>query len=167
VGQSFAESLSQAATDIREKCDEYTKRHWNCGRSADTLATLFALQDTITCDASAREARSGGTGLQDVLDFIQLLVDSEAGAQNARVTILSGKSCISLKAPYLTGQRRGGGAMPRLLWCNAENSSDFPPDPSIAYDLTEHFAGTLVSIAFTLDPEYLARSVESDDGGHD
>lgn len=160
VGRSFAESLQDAARDVREKLREYVERHRDCGRSADTLATVFALQDTITCDPAARESRSGGTGLQDVLDFVHQLGGTGKGAPNSRVTIVSGASCIALTNSYIPGVRRDE-HRPRLQWCNVENSSEHPPELAVAFDLSEHFSGTLVSVAFTLDPEYLAASVES------
>lgn len=164
VGRSFAESMTDAAQDIQESLATYQKRHAKSGLSAETLATVYALQDTITCDPAAREDRSGGTGLQDVLDFVNMLAGPAVG--DARVTIVSGKSCIELTAPYIPGKRRDH-LQPRLQWCNEENTSELPPNSKVAYDLTEHFAGALVSVAFTLDPDYLAATVESGDGAND
>lgn len=159
IGQTIAESMSDAAADIRQLLDDYLSRHKGSKQSKETLTTVFALQDTITCDPAARESRSGGTGLQDVLDFVSLL----SGEHDPRVTIVSGKSCISLKTPYIPGKRRGE-FEPRLQWCNEPNTSEVPPDIEVAFDLAEHFAGTLVSVAFNLDPEYLRASVESENG---
>ena len=166
VGRSFAESLSDAAPDVRAKLSSYVARHAASGASADTLATVFALQDTITCDPAARENRSGGTGLQDVLEFVDELGGRGAASLESRVTIVSGRSCISLTRPYIPGVRRDE-SKPRLQWCNATNSSEEPPDPAVAFDLSSHFAGTLVSVAFTLDPEYLAGNTESENGSDD
>lgn len=166
VGRSFAESLSDAAPDIIEGLQGYLRKHWASGISAEILTTIYALQDTITCDPVAREDRSGGTGLQDVLEFVEFLAGPSRSSGDTRVTIVSGKACIRLRHPYLKGQRRESG-QPRLLWCNQANSSDYPPDASVVDALPEHFAGTLVSVAFTLDPAYLALQVESDDDGDD
>lgn len=162
VGRSFSESLSDAAVDVRAKLSEYVARHSGCGISDETLATVFALQDTITCDPAARESRSGGTGLQDVLEFVDELGGRGPASNDARVTIVSGKSCIALTRSYIPGVRREA-LQPRLQWCNAPNSSDHPPDSDVVFDLSEHFAGTLVSVSFTLDPEYLA-GLESENG---
>lgn len=164
VGRSFAESMSDAAADVSQQLKEYQAKHKKCGVSQDTLATVFALQDTITCDPSASENRSGGTGLQDVLEFVDLLGGTTCG--DACVTIVSGRSCIQLTAPYIPGKRRDD-LQPRLQWCNEGNTSEIPPDRNVVYDLTEHFAGALVSVAFTLDPDYLAASVESGDDAND
>lgn len=166
VGSSFAQSMQDADPGVRGQLMAYQQRHAACGRSADTLATVFALQDGITCDPSATEGRSGGTGLQDVLEFVAELCGGANGQSDARVTIVSGSSCIALTSSYIPGIRRGE-FQPRLQWCNVENSSEHPPLPEVVYDLTEHFAGTLVSVAFTLDPEYLVATVESEDGAND
>jgi hypothetical protein len=167
VGRSFAESLVDAAPDVRDALEAYVRKHWASGISAHTLSTVFALQDTITCDPAARESRSGGTGLQDVLEFVDMLGGTAAEGKEPRVTIVSGNSCIKLKPPYMRGRRNGASDQPRLLWCNMTNSSDDPPDSETVYDLSEHFAGTLVSVAFTLDPDYLAQQVESGNDKND
>lgn len=166
VGRSFAESLEDAAPEIREFIDKYTKRHWACGLSAEALTTVVALQDTITCDPEARQSGSGGTGLQDVLEFVAALAGPKASEVSTRVVIVSGKSCIRLRYPYLFGLRAAEGK-PRILWCNGLNSSKAPPEHGIVTMLQDHFAGTLVSVAFTLDPDYLTKHTESKSDGDD
>lgn len=164
VGRSIAESLQDAASDIREKMDGYMARHWRCGRSPETLATVFALQDMVTCDPAARASHTGGTGLMEMLDMVGFLGGAGEDGMEPRVTIISGKSCIMLKPPYIKGVRLNDDpTTPRVQWCNATNSSDHPPDDVVAFDLEEHFAGTLISVAFTLDPVYLATESESND----
>jgi hypothetical protein len=166
VGRSISESMSDAAPDVRQRLGDYLRQHWASGVADDVLSTVFALQDTITCDPSAWAQRSGGTGLQDVLEFVDFLGGTSDPTPSTRVTIVSGGACIELRHPHLLGQRKAPN-QPRLLWCNASNTSDLPPDPAIASSLSEHFAGTLVSVAFTLDPAYLATLVESNDDGDD
>lgn len=166
VGQSIAESLDTAAEDIRELQSDYLAKHWQCGRSPMTLSTVLALQDTITCDPNARSARSGGTGLQDILEFVTTLGATSDGAQSPKVTIVSGKSCIRLRRPYIRGARANGvETKPRLLWFNESNSKELPPDESFVFDLEDHFAGTLVTIAFNLDAAFLRQEVENENGG--
>ncbi|WP_068083771.1 hypothetical protein [Novosphingobium rosa] len=162
VGRSFAESMAGAASEIREAMDNYISTHAGCGLSRETLATVYALQDTITCDPNARAARSGGTGLQDVFDFVHTLGGIGIEGREPVIAVISGRACISLRPPYIPGKRKEGATSPRLLWCNASNSALDPPDPLMVSDLTEHFAGTLVSVAFTLDPHYLAANAESE-----
>ena len=168
VGQSISESLETAASDVRDHLNAYLAKHWQCGRSPETLATVFALQDTITCDPAARAQRSGGTGLQDILDFVTVIGGTSDPATGPKVTIVSGRSCLRLQHPYISGSRsEGDPTKPRLLWFNAENVMDAPPDPEYVFDLPERLAGTLVSIAFTIDQAFLARQLEVENDGSD
>lgn len=162
VGRSIAESLQDAASDIKKELANYLLQHRGCGLSDDTLATVFALQDTVTRDPDARQNGSGGTGLQDVLDFVDDLGGTAAQGKEPCVTVISGSSCIQLRPPYIRGKRRGGPHDPRVIWFNSSNSRDVAPDLSFVSDLKDHFAGTVVSVAFTLDPGYLAARTESE-----
>lgn len=163
VGQSIYEGLVDAAAEIRAAIDRYTEKHRYSGISKETLETVFALQDTVTRDPAARAVRSGGTGLQDVLDVVNLLGGTAAEGKEPRVTLISGKACIQLRPPYIQGVRAGGSQDPRLIWFNPANKAHDPPDQNFVRDLPDHFAGTLVSVAFTLDPAYFATHMESAD----
>jgi len=163
VGQSIAESLATAADDVREHLHQYMRMHRQSGISPDTLATVFALQDTITCDPAARAARSGGTGLQDILDFVSIIGAAATPECGPKVTIVSGRSCIKLRYPYIQGQREAGDpSKPRLLWFNSENSMEHAPDPHYVLDLPDPLAGTLVTIAFRIDHMFLERQLEKE-----
>lgn len=161
VGATISESLVTAAPAIQEYLTKFLERHKRSTASAETLRTLFALQDGITRDAEASAERRGGLGFQEVLSFVRDLGGTTRPGCEPKVTIISGKACIQLRAPYLVGAVKSENG-PRVLWCNEANSPNDPPDAGFVYDLPEHFAGTLISIAFTLDPEYLKLSLESE-----
>lgn len=150
VGQSIADSLDRADPKVRDFIDRYTTGHRRCGLSRETLATVAALQDSITSDPQAYASLRGGTGLQDMLDFVADLSGADSGLAIANVTIVSGKSCIKLKPPILRGSRAGPN-LPRVQWCNVENDPAKPPEKDVAFDMPRYFAGTLVTAAFTLD----------------
>jgi len=44
---------------------------------------------------------------------------------------------------------------------------DCPPDDQYAFDLPDRLSGTLVSIAFTIDEEFLVQQLESERDGRD
>lgn len=166
VGRSIAESFEDAASDVTAWIMEYVNKHQGRSLSKETLMTVCALQDRVTCDASASGSRSGGTGLQEVLEFVSDLAETSNLTSDARLVIVSGKSCILLKPPYLRGVAQTN-SDPREQWCNRQNSRDMPPDSSVVFDLSKHFAGTLVSVAFELDPGYLKASLESENDNHE
>jgi len=104
-GVSIADSLKTADQSVRKQVDDYCQRHRQAGQSEDTLATLMALQDTITRDPVATAKRRGGTGFQEVLDFLKTFSTTESPADSPRFTMISGGSCIQLRPPYIFGQR--------------------------------------------------------------
>ncbi len=157
VGQSMADSLQEASPEVRKFVDSYTSMHRRCGLRQDTLETIVALQDAVTGNAEAYEDTRGGFGLQDVLAFINDLAENDKTGKEAKVTILSGNSCIQLSTPHLAGKREALGEK-RLHWCNVENKREQAPDPAMVSDLKRRFAGTLVTVAFTLDNNYVDSS---------
>lgn len=158
-GTSIAESLENCAPEISEELDAYCGRHYRAGQSRDTLATLFAIQDGVTRDTLASAEGRGGVGFQDVLRFVDDLGGTSAVGYEPKLTIVSGRSCLRLRPPYMIGQRRGTHA-PRVLWCNEHNDAASPPDPAYVFDLEERFGGTIVGLAFVLDPEYLRTKID-------
>lgn len=160
VGQSISESFASAPAELLEKAEVYLGQFGRSGPSRDTLMTVLALQDAVTSDPVARRDQRGGTGLQDVLDFVGDLGAAHSGNADVRVTIVSGKSCIRLKHPILVGTRDTRGR--RVQWCNSWNDPSRPPDKDVAFDLPRHFAGTLVSAGFTLDPRLYVGEDEID-----
>ena len=160
VGTSIAETIQGAPERMREFCNNYAARHSRSGTSYETLLTIAALQDGITSARDAALNKRGGTGLQDTLDFIGELGGAPRTEADVRVTIISGKSCIRLRHPILVGRPDAKGR--RVQWCNAVNDPLYPPNSDIAFDLPAHFSGTLVGVAFTLDPSIFVP--EGDDG---
>jgi hypothetical protein len=158
IGASFAESLTTSSPAILNEIATYCRGCEALGakQSRETLTTLYALQDAVTRDPVADAEGRGGFGLQEVLDLVQVLGGVKKAGREPRVTIVSGRSCLMLRPPYIKGVRIGGDDAPRVLWCNSENSPAKPPDGDFVFDLDHRFPGTAISISFTLDPEYLS-----------
>jgi hypothetical protein len=159
-GASIAESLRTAAPSVRKDIDEFCDRHARAGQSRETLATLIALQDTITRDAVATGQGRGGVGFQDVLEFVTTLGGTNVPENAPRVTIVSGKSCVRLRAPHIVG-RRTGADQPRVLWCNTSNTAGEPPDANFVFDLEDRFAGTIVGLSFVIDRDFLEAAIDA------
>lgn len=159
LGDTFSESLSRATKRTRDLLDVYVSRMKAAGarQSEATLRTLAALQDTITCVASAEEDDRGGYGLQEMIDLVSVLGATPDSARLPRITIVSGGSCIQLRHPYIRGKREGGDHTPRVLWCNETNDRDRAPDTRYVYDLSTDLPGTAISIGFELDDSYYAQ----------
>lgn len=161
TGLSISEAMSHAPEALLKAAERYLAQFGVSGPSRDTLLTVLALQDAITSDVNARINGRGGTGLQDVLELVSDLGAASQPGADVRVTIVSGKSCVRLRYPNLLGSRDNSGR--RVQWCNPWNDPTRPPDRSVAFDLPAHFAGTLVSVGFTLDPRlFVAEDLDSD-----
>lgn len=162
VGASIAESLKTASIDIRAQINKYTDRHRDCGISADTLITLVGLQDGITRDRAAAAKERGGLGLQEVLELISVLGVTTQADKGPRMTIVSGRSCIQARIPYLMGKRTGE-YEPRMLWFNPDNSPEQPPDSNFVFDLSSRFPGTIIGLTFVLSKQDLMAVLDATD----
>lgn len=165
LGATFEEGLQNAAGALVEKLNAYVadqKSRLRASQSRETLITLAALQDGVTRDPKAYQEERGGTGLLEVADLVNALAASDKEIENARITIISGRSCIRLAKPYIMGRSEEPNA-PRTLWCNATNSSMEQPDEAHVFDLPVKLPGTVISVAFNLDPEFLRSVVEDDE----
>lgn len=163
IGSTFYQSLQTASPEMKDRLKQYVEDYKNVGapQSEETLWALCALQDGITCVASAEKNSRGGIGLMDVLEFVDELGSTSDINSRPKVTIISGNACIKMFGNYIKGKDQAGyepkGDMlpPRVLWFNSTNTRTQPPDPCHIFDLDYHFPGTVVSVSFTMDPDYL------------
>ena len=129
-------------------------------QSTETLMTLAALQDGVTCVPEADQDGRGGYGLMQMLTLTNTLGATDDENQRPEITIISGLSCIQLKSPYFNCKQSREHDNARVQWCNSKNSSKMVPDESHVYDLKIGLPGTSISIRFALDPQYLRRIME-------
>ncbi|MBO3760404.1 hypothetical protein [Ciceribacter sp. L1K22] len=162
VGASMAESLRTASVSTRATINKYTDSHRGCGISADTLTTLVGLQDGITRDHAAATFGRGGVGLQEVLELISVLGVTGHSGREPRMTIVSGRSCIRARSPYLVGQRKQQDD-PRVQWFNEDNSPHEPPDSNFVFDLNSRFPGTIIGVTFVLSKNDLMAVLNATD----
>ena len=169
TGATISESIQTSAPATKAKMSEYVERHRSrfSGRlTSETLETVFALQDGVSRDADALRHGRGGTGLMDIAEFSALLGSTASReGQNSTLAIVSGSTCVTFRHPYLEGKRRDpslgedGLRQPRELWFNSENRPDTAPDGEFVRHLPARLAGTLVTMAWTIDPGYLQSNV--------
>ena len=96
AGDTFSESLSRAHPQQKNDIANYIlkMRAAKAPQSDETLRTLAALQDGVTCMEEADAAGRGGFGLMDILDFVSALGRTADSRYAPEVTIISGSSCI-------------------------------------------------------------------------
>ncbi len=130
--------------------------------------TVYALQDGVTRIHDAAGSR-GGIGFQELFKFVRALSNPMETERDARLTLISGTTCIQLKKPYVQGFPAQADKPRRMMWFNPENDLTRPPSSDHVFDLEDRFAGTVVGISFILDHDYLRSKVNERDqpGGAD
>lgn len=162
LGDTFAKSMERAGDAQKKDIADYiaAMQKANAPQSIETLTTLAALQDGVTCDPEADNAGRGGTGLMEMLSLINILGGTVNSNQKLKVTIISGSACIQLHEPYVNGEVKAGENAARVQWCNLENSAKVVPESAHVYDLDSSLPGTSISIRFNLDAEYLSAATQ-------
>lgn len=164
VGATIAESLALGPGKTLADVRRYLAKHSDKGFTSEALTTVYALQDGITRIHEAAGNR-GGIGFQELLKFVRLLGEQTGSREDARLTVISGNTCIQLKKPYVEGARAdpGDATLPRLIWFNEDNDPGKPPSSNHVHHLGRRFAGTVVGISFILDHDYLKANVDDTD----
>lgn len=161
VGKTIAESLSTAHPDVIRARDAYLKAHGvQAGKpNAEPLETLYAVQDGVTRDPAAFEGRRGGTGLLDTVDLFTDLSGAHKGRDDAALCIVSGSTAITFDQTYLTGADLSTPGERGQFWLNQANRRELSPDPTKVVRLPYRLNGTMVSMVFRLDRDYLESSL--------
>lgn len=166
VGSSISETIATCPDEMRRKMDRYVAAHTKTftkrTNAFQHLQTIFALQPGVSRDPVAFLEGRGGTGFSDIISFFADLAGIESEEDKARLSVVSGRTVIHIGYPHC---RSGGAKLGETpeMWLNGSNTCDDPPDKSCVVELERAFKGTLVTMAFTLDREYLERTANGND----
>jgi hypothetical protein len=148
-GCSIAESLMSGEDKTKAAAKNYYDGISRKTRlEKETCYTVYALQDGVTRLPTNRAI--GGSGLMEIAEVAANLSEESKNAVS-QVTIISGKSCINFKTPYIRGLRGQNIGAPRTQYFNNFNQPTEAPDSSHVMDLKFPLPGTLISIRFTLE----------------
>lgn len=165
TGTTIEETIATAGEPTKSAMQTYVERHRRAigsrERADGHLRTVYALQDGVTRSAAATADKRNGTGFQDILEFYSDLAGGISPDGTASLAIVSGHTCVLCNGAYMSGTKKLGGDSERELWFNEPNDRNFPPDAANVIELGPCLKGTLISMAFTLDLEYLERTVDS------
>ncbi|RJG46653.1 hypothetical protein D3Y55_21950 [Mesorhizobium sp. DCY119] len=163
LGRPISETILEAPTEITEQISKYQKVHSRSDLSAETLATVFALQDGISRVLQGNGNPSGGTGLMDMVEFANEVGRSSIPGNGPKVAILSGNAYIRFEAPYSEGFGTSDDDR-RLQWFNLKNDVLKKPDSGYVMDLPRAFPGTLITMRFVLDGSLQTENLDDDNG---
>ena len=94
------------------------------------------------------------------MEFYSDLAAQGAEQADASMAIVSGRTCVLCNTPYMHDVREDGEDSEREMWFNEANTQDLPPDRNNVIELDRCLKGTSISMAFTLDLNYLERTVD-------
>jgi hypothetical protein len=164
LGNTIEESMRTCDPQIRASIDKYVMLHQNCRElNSEALTVVFALQDGITRVPEAFNSNRGGTGLLDILEFFSGIGGTFSERMDPRLAIISGNTCILACGDYICGLRKSGEdkLSNRQLWFNPENSSHVEPSKNHVLVIPNRLQGTLVTMSFPLDMDYLEKTVKN------
>ena len=78
----------------------------------------------------------------------------------ARLGIVSGRTCLHLSREDCDHAVTQSVGKPFNIWLNDEHDDGIPPREGTIVELDHEFRGTLISMSFELDPDYLERTVD-------
>ncbi len=162
IGDTISQTLGSAAPEIASRIDSYVSKHtplFKPGQKAEALRCVMALQDGITRVEAATAGRRGGVGFMELVDVLSVLGDNNREDLPSTLTIVSGRSCIQITAPYARGHSDESGM--RELWFNDDNDPEQPPSNQHVTTLDNSFPGVILSACFTIDPTILRAKLES------
>ena len=149
VGATIHESIHQSANvETVAELSRYASRHGDGSRGpAEALSTVFALQDGVSRFPQGDGDSKGGVGLMDTVHFTSEISAATMDLEQPRMTLVSGRACLSLRGPYRSTPHQGSGGR-RELWFNQGNTLEQPPDPNYVGSLKEPFPGAIVALRF-------------------
>ena len=166
VGTSIADSIRDCPTEISQKMAEYVSSHnqhfFHLKHAEAHLRTVYALQDGVTRDERAFSEDRSGSGFGSILAFFKDLAGGDDGNLDATLSIVSGNTC--LRIPYnLAPEFLGFAGETRNIWLNQTNDARLPPHHDAVIELERRLNGTLITMAFNMDADYLKRTVDAPD----
>lgn len=165
LGPSLAQTLQQLPQTayLRRGIDALIrehekKRHFRSRYFNHELALArLALQPRISCMNTAPEAvYDRGQGTVRMMEAFHRLGQVQGRGDRPVMALVSGRSYFRFDSTYqLEGRLTQGGEYQATIAFNPENSLRLPPDPKYARILPAPFPGTLISLRFFIDPDYL------------
>lgn len=134
------------------------KGHFRSGRFNQELALArLALQPRVSClNTDADAVYDRGQGTVRMIEAFHKLGQVHGRGDRPMMALVSGRTYFRFDNTYrLEGQLTPAGEYYQTIAFNREKSLHFPPDPAYARLLPAPFPGTLLSLRFFIDPEYL------------
>jgi hypothetical protein len=160
-GKSIAESLQEAPinkqTSLRIKA--LVKRHRKRRLFSPTwepsnLWTLYALQEGVSRLNIEGQRTDRGYGTIRMIEFFENIVDLRS-TDKPQMVMISGDTLVMFDGTYLLQTVEIGEETREIIAFNANNDLTMKPDPKYVVKLPLKFPGTVISLRFKLNRDYL------------
>ncbi len=163
-GDTIYESFSKHGSKIemKEIVDEVAATNRSIlfnAQSKESRATLLALQDGVSRFKEIDNDR--GTGTIKLIESFQS-IGKDRNSNTPLMSITSGKTQILFDGKYQLKKEIINGKEKQIIAFNEENDLNKPPNINNVKDLKEFFPGTIISMKFFLDKDYLTQCVQGE-----
>ena len=168
-GRSIYETLQDlpANSSLRAELEKRARSHrgfFGNGYGEEQLWTLFAVQDGV--GRFFEEKKDRGRGLAVMVESFQTLGGIAPDGTPPRrdgpiLSVVSGRTALRFDQRHPLQKKMIRGAERRVVALNDGNDLDRPPDSRNVRRLRAYFPGTVISLRFDIDPEYLEQFAEA------
>jgi hypothetical protein len=163
-GESIYNSLYSADLnqDTRDRIDSLISKHTQKGFfnrrevwTKENLYTMFALQEGVSRFNTKGNITDRGHGTVNMIEFFLELGKSSNPQYPSKMALISGKTYILFDGKYKLQYVDVGDERRQLIAFNENNSLEEKPDEFYVRNLKNRFSGTMITMDFYLDKEYL------------
>ncbi len=141
-------------SDIHNKKGLFKSNIWD----EEVLWTLYALQDGVSRVKSTATPDRGTGTVQLIKSFQE--IGSNSQGKNAEMCIISGSSYIHFDGTYKIKQKPFENDDRDIIAFNENNDLNESPDKKFVRKLNSYFPGTIISMTFYIDKEFIIRLKE-------
>lgn len=163
-GDSIYESLKRGDTTeyTKKLLMEKTKEHYNIFNrkwNEEPLWMLYVLQYNVSRKRVDVDDDRGKGTIKLINNFMH--IGKNIDGNNPVMAILSGNGYILFDATYTLKEENINGKKIPIIAFNEENDLSKKPDNKYVKRIDENFPGTIISMEFYLDKEYIEKQMEA------
>lgn len=146
----------KAKSDLHMKKGYFLTHRWE----EESLWTLYSLQEGISRDRDTSPEKPGrGVGTIKLIESFQRFGNTSTG-KNAKMAIISGGTYIYFDGKFRMQKKVMDNLETRMVIAfNENNDLDIPPNPNYVKKLKNFFPGTIITMDFYLERNYLIKFI--------
>lgn len=165
-GRTIFDTLNDATSEqLKSELNTLSDLHEKAGFFSQTwtkenLWTLYSLQEGVTRFRGTEKGKDRGMGTVKMIDFFQRLGQTAESGRVPRMCVLSGSTIILFDDKYRLKTETFGQEQRQVIAFNSENDLFRKPNKNNVKCVKGYFPGTLISMRFFLDGEFLSGSIQ-------